>query len=391
MTSRKPAAQGIGAAVASDEESGRILSTKHRAADGDSFDDLMKTITSGRNRALTFIVSLAVFCLLVALMAEWPEHVPATPTTVHTPTYNIMFGKRSSSTNNPSFHIDSPQLSDGEVAAIMQKASSQAATDSFGFFDGIRDTDWAIVKKNVKLHQNHQYNDPSHEQNIPPRWYAANFDPNFSCMHERRVSMVGGLGDGGKWVCDPHRIGAQVQERRRRGQNGCLIYSVAYSLGQQRNKSFKFENAINKEIGEQCEIHIFDPNGSGNDVPEGENVYFHNWGLVGSGDTPAPGTNGIYKTFQETLDALNHHKHFIDILSLDCAGCEWKVYQDWFNVDVRINQILVEVHSAPKQAIPFFETFQRHGYVTFHKENSLSKNGCCYEYSFLRLSKSFFA
>jgi len=55
-----------------------------------------------------------------------------------------------------------------------------------------------------------------------------------------------------------------------------------------------------------------------------------------------------------------------------------------------INQILVEVHRSPQKAIPFFETVQKKGYVNFHKESTMLKNQCCYNYSFLRLSKSFF-
>ena len=48
------------------------------------------------------------------------------------------------------------------------------------------------------------------------------------------------LGDGGKWVCDPHRITEQKD---------CLVYSVG------SNNDFSFEMAVLKDIGPHCEIH----------------------------------------------------------------------------------------------------------------------------------------
>jgi len=187
------------------------------------------------------------------------------------------------------------------------------------------------MKSKVASHSNHQHPDtPTLHQEEAPHWYASNFDPNFSCLHEKRVSVSGGLGDGGKWVCDPHRIAHQVRERLEKGQNGCLVYILNDSVRGERKKSANFEGAIEDAIGEQCEIHIFDPNiKSGMAGTETENIHYHKWGFVSS--LRSDGHTNKYETFQDTVAKLGHTNHIIDVMAVDCHGCEWKVYNDWFN------------------------------------------------------------
>ena len=56
-----------------------------------------------------------------------------------------------------------------------------------------------------------------------------------------------------------------------------------------------------------------------------------------------------------------------------------------------IRRILVEVHRVPMNAIDFFVTLQKAGYVTFHKEpNIQSGGGECIEYGMLKLDMDFF-
>jgi len=228
----------------------------------------------------------------------------------------------------------------------------------------------------------------------PPAWYQNNFEPDFTCPHERRV---GGLGDGPKWVCDPHRIMPFSDSRKRNGLNGCLVYSV----GSQGN--FEFEigllNTLDKnrakrtEEGEQptsenapCEIHVFDPDDFGGEAPEG--IHFHPWGLKSSTDL---NMEPNFKSIQETVASLGHEGRVVDIFKIDCEGCEWETYKDWFSSKITMLQILVEVHNSPLPAIDFFETMQDNGYVTFHKEsNTLNGIGNCQEYALLKLDPDFF-
>eukprot|EP00951_Prasinocladus_malaysianus_P019895 scaffold161663_cov33-Prasinocladus_malaysianus.AAC.1 len=67
-----------------------------------------------------------------------------------------------------------------------------------------------------------------------------NYEPNFSCMFERRLGLPG---DGGKWVCDPHKL-QRVKD--------CLVYSFG------SDNKFDFEEAVTYQIGPHCEIHTFD-------------------------------------------------------------------------------------------------------------------------------------
>lgn len=208
-----------------------------------------------------------------------------------------------------------------------------------------------------------------------------NYDPDFTCPHERRVSVYGGRGDGGKWVCDPHRIGAQVELRQRRGGNGCLIYSIG------SDGDFSFEEAIQAAIGADtpCEIHVFDFGDYGKAAPP--NVHYHRWGFTSSKATkPA---DMPLKSLQETIRVLGHEGMTIDIFKIDCEGCEWETFEDWMEADVNLNQILVEVHKAPQEALSFFNLLQKEGYVTFHKESNMIGGANCVEYAFLRLDKEF--
>jgi len=126
-----------------------------------------------------------------------------------------------------------------------------AKRESLGFFDDIPSRTWDRMKEKVK-DMSPNFNPfylPFREgrSGIPPRiynrpkkpgnFYQNNYEPDFVCQHERRI---GKLGDGGKWICDPHRISHQKD---------CLVYSVG------SNNDFSFEEAVLDKIGHHCEIH----------------------------------------------------------------------------------------------------------------------------------------
>ena len=155
-------------------------------------------------------------------------------------------------------------------------------------------------------------------------WYQDNVEPAVTCAREERI---GPAGEGGKWLCDPNRLRAKGTD--------CLIYSVGSS------DDFSFEEAIMQDVSSACEIHVFD-----HTVPNPRNkpcgVHFHPWGLGGAHE-PA---GSALKSLADIVAALGHKGRTIDILKIDCEGCEWSTYGSWFDADVRVDEMLVEIHAG---------------------------------------------
>ena len=119
-------------------------------------------------------------------------------------------------------------------------------------------------------------------------------------------------------------------------------------------------------------------------------IILHPWGLEGKSSKHLGRTDHL--TLQETLVELGHVGRRIDVMSIDCDGCEWEVYGDILEADAFISQLVLELHGAPYQVNDFFLEMKRHGYVTFHKESNTMENGGGRNqaYSFLRLAPGFF-
>lgn len=241
---------------------------------------------------------------------------------------------------------------------------SLAQNDSFGFFDDILNAAWRL-KRCIHLKPHRGLMIPEE----PSRWYQNNAEPSFTCHHE--VS-IGKLGDGHKWVCDPHRIAKQPS---------CIVLNVGSSA------ETSFEEAVLRDISPDCEIHTFDCTLSQNKIAQvnrnyqriSPNLHFHPWCL-------GPERKNGYKTLNSTLVDLSLVGRSIDIFKIDCEGCEWSTFQDWLTVDLR--QILVELHNIKVPSL--FNSLYKAGYVVFHKEsNTLGCKGSCIEYSFLKLSPNF--
>jgi len=244
----------------------------------------------------------------------------------------------------------------------------QAYKESDGFFTDVDESDW---KKLMQRIQNTPNCAVKCEAEASNRWYQNNWEPTFTCLHERRV---GRWGDGGKWICDPHRISAETED-------SCLVYSIG------SNNKFHFEEGVLRDVSQGCEIHTFDPTIGDHPsrLPTNGNVQFHPWGLSNI-------NNGSYKTLPEIVKSLGHTNRQIDILKIDCEGCEWSSFSTWFESGVSIRQILIELHigtEEPPEPVPafqFMEYLQKNGYVIFHKEpNTLGCEGRCIEYAFIRL------
>ena len=155
-------------------------------------------------------------------------------------------------------------------------------------------------------------------------WYQDNVEPAVTCAREERA---GPAGEGGKGLCDPNRLRAQGAD--------CLIYSVGSF------DDFSFEEAITRDVSSAREIHAFDHTVSNpRNKPCG--VHFHPLGLGGAREPDGSDLKGL----ADIVVALGHKGRTIDVLKIDCEGCEWSTYGSWFDADVRVDEMLVEIHAG---------------------------------------------
>ena len=295
------------------------------------------------------------------------------------------------------------QTSAASVASVATTLESTelAKRESLGFFRDIPDSTWKRHKARFQLTQPN-YDDSNKKEferhSRHSNWFWANqFEPEFTCPHEFRL---GKLGDGGKWICDPHRIPS----------DSCLIYSVGSS------GTFEFEANALKQISKNCEIHTFDIFKSKKSLRFAEEadrvnaliyetkeerirhnnnerstvgVHFHHWGL----GTPFPKLPNK-KRFKEIMVALHHENRTIDIMKIDCEKCEYNQFgqwlSDWEELGMTVRQVQLEIHNSDLPGVVnLMKAFQKAGYVMFHKEANYLNEGKAIEAAFLLLSTDF--
>lgn len=250
----------------------------------------------------------------------------------------------------------------------LEASRKLSLAQSFGFID----EDDELWQKRAAVHEEEVKAEMAVWERMKPcktcngsRWHAVHLHPSFTCSLERRT---GSLGDGGKWVCNPDRIAELTS-----GGQPCLVYSVG-SLGM-----FDFERAVNAALP-QCEIHIFDksPWEEYGKAPPSF-VQYHVAEI------------GPNRSIPDLVKELGHVGRTIQLLKIDCEGCEKRTFRSWFREGVFIQQVLVEYHfgkGVTSQQLEFFQFFREHGFVMFHKEVNVLTPGCI-EYGFLHLSPSF--
>lgn len=255
---------------------------------------------------------------------------------------------------------------------------SLASRESLGFFTDIHERSWNLLKKRFQDSRPNEYRGSKKiyrdHANHPNYFWQENYDPEFTCLNEAKF---GGLGDGGKWVCDAHRI----------DKENCLVYSIG------SHGDFSFESSVLHGVSSKCEIHTFDRDIRFNqkqfDVLAKEaGVEFHHV-MLGEATNRYP--NG--KRFREIIKDLKHEGRTIDIMKIDCEGCEWDQYTQWIEdfqeTRVTVRQILIELHKSPLPNVAdFFHRMLELGYVIFHKEANFL-NAECVEMAFILLDKEF--
>merc|ERR1740127_210012 len=96
-------------------------------------------------------------------------------------------------------------------------------------------------------------------------------------------------------------------------------------------------------------------------------MFYHAYPLGVEGQT----INGVKaKPLSAIVKELGHTGRRIDLLKVDCEGCEWDTYGDWMSSGLDIRQILVELHwiGNATRAQQFYKALGSKGYVAFSKE-----------------------
>lgn len=258
-------------------------------------------------------------------------------------------------------HVNSHEVTEGPCAQPMAVESpivpvnSTSKIQSFDFFDYDEES-W---KRKRNIHDQQSKRQVVGGMGGNGRtYYQFHWEPSWSCDFEERI---GPIGDGGKWVCDAYKI---------KGKKECFVLSIG------SNNDFSFEEGIH-ELNPDCEIHTFDHTVVSANVPPF--VKYHELGLANKDE-------GKLVTMQSALKVAGLSGRNIDVLKIDCEGCEYEVYREFFNGFIR--QVLIEIHYTNEESNNLlFENMVQHGYVIFHKEpNTYGCGGDCIEYSFIRLN-----
>ena len=204
------------------------------------------------------------------------------------------------------------------------------------------------------------------------------FEPTWTCPIEQRIGKE--FGDGGKFVC-----GSDAYFKAKQ----CLVYSIGSS------GDFSFELNVIEKFG--CEVHTFDPTGNSNAwnaTAATLGISYHSWGLAGSEGTifnVDTGSHNPLYPLSQIAEKLNHRNRRIDILKIDCEGCEWdafpSIWQSLSKGEFRMGQVQVEVHGYEPNSnrAAFFDGAEQANFMIFHKERN--HWGCqgysCLEYAFI--------
>lgn len=206
------------------------------------------------------------------------------------------------------------------------------------------------------------------EVGLPFVLFQKNWEPNFACVQQARL---GPPGDGGKWVCDPPTIRALYGGG---GARRCIVYSVG------SNNVFDFEVAVHASLP-ACEIHVFDFTVEAPNPPP--YVTYHS---VGLGATDAP----PFSRLETIIFDLGHENEMIELLKIDCEGCEVDAVFTAVPPIKNVRQLLLEIHGSAvtaEQFHAFFRAMSAAGWVVTAKEpNTQYGLGSTIEYAFLKLA-----
>lgn len=286
---------------------------------------------------------------------------------------------------------------------------SKAWEQSYGLFDNVSDSIWKQLKEYTTVQNPSWYWNPQNPLegiDDAKTWMTKNMNPNFNCPQLVNVAFAKNKkADGAYAVCNPLGLvnqfhkGVVAAPQPQQGEAPCLVYSIGCA------GNFRFEDSLFEMHKGKCEIHVFDPgNWARRGDVEQKNIHYHAWGISSTYDRDSKsvvwprGKGGGFKTMKQTIEELGHANRVIDLMQIDCEGCEWSSHRDWLGLGIR--QILIEAHGVPSPngtpknkwyqkpkdvAQDYWGEFSRHGYALYHKHN----NGLAMELAFVKLHEDF--
>jgi len=279
-----------------------------------------------------------------------------------------------------------------------------AREQSYGFVEDIPEDEWVeFYQRPARTYQPYRdWQHPNQNSDRPPYWIFHNWDPYFSCPRLRQVAH--------KYVCDPDRLirgsSSSVEDDNINNQPRpnssapppCLIYAFLGNRGDDSRIGHPWVDQAAEFFGTKCQIHTFHTNESSSSSQETgrKHVIHHVWNDGAKQQS----------SLQQIKKQLGHKDQTIDLLFLDCEGCEWRVFDEILALAPM--QILLQTHDLPLPDRPketpkfgvtlppmaashLFDAFRAQGYIVFAKR-VLSATEECLEtdWSFLRFHPSFF-
>lgn len=126
----------------------------------------------------------------------------------------------------------------------------------------------------------------------------------------------------------------------------CLVYSFGI------NDNIEWESKMASTFG--CEVYAFDPTSKKLNATPAKNVYFHKLGLQGVGSDVSATNARQYdaidpkrlRGFGEIIEKMGHKGRDIDVLRLDCEGCEYGVLNQLAcsGDSNHVKQMMIEFH-----------------------------------------------
>ena len=181
------------------------------------------------------------------------------------------------------------------------------------------------------------------------------------------------------------------------GMMSMVVKPIVYSFGSRNEIAFE-ESLLQRRP--DCELHIFDPFALPSEANQHVlralgNVSFHKLGVRGGEDVKHKGIP--LDSLAGIMQRLSH-RH-VDILKVDCEGCEWNLMESEGNLLSRVGQLQVEVHSGiqassyhrrkfgfPKRELSeFARGVEAQGLRIFRKEAQWAHGSdCCVELAFIQ-------